>query len=92
MFAWVVGFFRWLLSLFTRKRQPADPMVSGFPPGIQGLSPGLLPGSGPYSPPRDPFSGVRHPRTLRPGGKTAAVAVEEPEEDERLMAVGRMGP
>jgi hypothetical protein len=71
VFAWLVRFFRWLLSLFTRKRQPADPMISGLPPA-----------------PRDPFSGVRHPRTLRPGGKTAAVAVEEPEDDETLMAVG----
>lgn len=30
----------------------------------------------------DPYSGVRHPRTRRPGGRSAAVAVLEPEPEE----------
>ena len=79
MFSWLVRFLRWLLSLFARKRQPAEPMT-----------PGLLPGArGPYKPPRAPSSGVRHPTTHRPSGKSATAAVEEPEDDESLMAVGR---
>jgi len=38
--------------------------------------------------PRDPYSYVRHPLVHRPGGRNAAVALEEPDEDERLMLVG----
>jgi len=39
--------------------------------------------------PRDPYSYVRHPLALRPGGRNAAVALEEPDEDEPLVLVGK---
>jgi hypothetical protein len=39
--------------------------------------------------PRDPYSYVRHPLVQRPGGRNAAVALEEPDEDEPLMLVGK---
>jgi len=38
--------------------------------------------------PRDPYSYVRHPLVQRPGGRNAAVALEEPDEDETLILVG----
>ena len=38
--------------------------------------------------PRDPYSYVRHPLVQRPGGRNAAVALEEPDEEETLMLVG----
>ena len=41
--------------------------------------------------PRDPYSYVRHPLVHRPGGRNAAVALEEPDEDENLSLVGRRG-
>ena len=39
--------------------------------------------------PRDPYSYVRHPLVHRPGGRNAAVALEEPDEEETLLLVGR---
>jgi hypothetical protein len=39
--------------------------------------------------PRDPYSYVRHPLVSRPGGRNAAVALEEPEEEQTLRLVGR---
>jgi hypothetical protein len=71
-------FVRWLLSFFTRRRQPADPMISG-----------LLPDTPlPSDPPRDPYSSVRHPRRHAPSGKSASVAVEEPDDEDLLCVVG----
>jgi hypothetical protein len=80
MFAWLARVFRWLLSLFRwwRKPQPAEPMTPGFLPSAP--SPPPLP--------RDPYSGVRHPRSYRPGGRNAAIAVEEPEDEQSLVLVG----
>jgi hypothetical protein len=74
MFAWLMRLIRWLLSFF-RRRKPID-----------SSAPGLAPGG--YQRPRDPLTGVRHPIARRPGGNTAAVAVEEPDEDEALSLVG----
>ncbi len=39
--------------------------------------------------PRDPYSYVRHPLVHRPGGRNAAIALEEPEEEQPLVLVGR---
>jgi hypothetical protein len=39
--------------------------------------------------PRDPYSYVRHPLVHRPGGRNAAVALEEPDEEETLVLVGQ---
>jgi hypothetical protein len=42
--------------------------------------------------PRDPYSYVRHPLTHQPGGRNAAVALEEPDEDQNLQLIGhRLG-
>jgi hypothetical protein len=38
--------------------------------------------------PRDPYSYVRHPLVHRPGGRDAAVALEEPDEELPLTLVG----
>jgi hypothetical protein len=46
------------------------------------------PPSEPNEAPRDPSSYVRHPLVQRPGGRDAAVALEEPDEEETLMLVG----
>jgi hypothetical protein len=75
MFAWLMRLIRWLVSFF-RRRKPID-----------SATPGLAPGGG-YQRPRDPLSGVRHPIARRPSGNSAAVAVEEPDEDEALRLVG----
>jgi len=76
MFAWLMRFMRWLLSLFRRHK----------PRGAAGL----LGGGGHRRPeqPRDPLAGVRHPVARRPGSNSAAVAVEEPDDDESLTLVG----
>jgi hypothetical protein len=39
--------------------------------------------------PRDPYSYVRQPLVHRPGGRNAAVALEEPDEDLNLTLIGR---
>jgi hypothetical protein len=39
--------------------------------------------------PRDPYSNVRQPLVHRPSGRNAAVALEEPDEDQNLTLVGR---
>ena len=39
--------------------------------------------------PRDPYSYVRKPLVHPPGGRNASVALEEPDEDEQLVLVGR---
>jgi len=39
--------------------------------------------------PHDPYSYVRHPLVHRPGGRNAAVALEEPDEEQPLVLVGR---
>jgi len=44
---------------------------------------------GPNELPRDPYSYVRHPLVHRPGGRNAAIALEEPDEDENLELIGR---
>jgi hypothetical protein len=43
----------------------------------------------PNESPRDPYSYVRQPLVHRPGGRNAAVALEEPEEKESLTLVGQ---
>jgi hypothetical protein len=80
MFAWLMRLIWWLLSIFRRRKT------------IDSSAPGLAPGGGYQRPrdphPRDPLTGVRQPVARRPGGNSAAVAVEEPEEDESLTLVG----
>lgn len=53
---------------------------------LSGASPA---GSGSNEFPKDPYSYVRHPLVHRPGGRNAAVALEEPDEDENLVLIGR---
>ena len=77
MFAWLMRLLRWLLLLFRRRKPTAAP---GFASG------GGYPRRDPR--PMDPLSGVRQPLARRPGGNTAAVAVEEPEDEESLTLVG----
>jgi hypothetical protein len=38
--------------------------------------------------PRDPYSYVRHPLVHRPGGRDAAIALEEPDEEKPLILLG----
>ena len=39
--------------------------------------------------PRDPYSYVRHPLVQRPGGRSSSIALEEPDEDQKLHLIGR---
>jgi hypothetical protein len=43
----------------------------------------------PAEPLEDPYAGVRVPRRGRPGGRSSAVAVREPEPDQFVDAAGR---
>jgi len=43
----------------------------------------------PNESPRDPYSYVRHPLAHRPGGRNAAIALEEPDEEQTLTLVGQ---
>lgn len=47
--------------------------------GLRGLPP---------LPPDDPYVGVREPRRRGPGGRSSAVAVEEPREERSVRAYG----
>ena len=47
---------------------------------------------GPDDASEDPYVGVRHPRGRGPAGRSSAVAVDEPEPDSRVDALGRFGP
>lgn len=42
----------------------------------------------PFSPPDDPYASVREPLRRSPGGRSSAIALEEPEPSRRLGAVG----
>jgi hypothetical protein len=50
--------------------------------GFRGLSP---------LPPDDPYVGVREPRRRGPGGRSGAVAIEEPMEERSVRAQARDG-
>jgi hypothetical protein len=43
----------------------------------------------PFNPPFDPCAAVRQPRPVRPGGRSSAVAVSEPDPPSTVSAVGR---
>ena len=43
----------------------------------------------PFNPPSDPYLAVREPRRQTPGGRSSAVAVEEPPPPSHVRAVGR---
>jgi hypothetical protein len=72
MLSWLRRIIRSLLSFFARKPQPMNPA----PPGP------LAGGPGPRQPPRDPLNPTREPHPRRPFAGSAAVAVEEPDEEE----------
>ena len=62
-------------SMFLRLRQLVARLVGRRPPS-----------SGPT---HDPYAGVREPRRRPPGGRNSAVAVMEPEPDQRVSALGQ---
>jgi hypothetical protein len=43
----------------------------------------------PFNPPADPYAAVREPRPARPGGRSSAVALEEPPPTSTARAIGR---
>jgi hypothetical protein len=43
----------------------------------------------PFNPPSDPYAAVREPRRRSPGGRSSAVAVEEPPPASAVQAIGR---
>ena len=45
-------------------------------------------GDGPRGP-LDPYSYVRHPLVQRPGGRSSSIALDEPDEDQKLHLIGR---
>lgn len=76
MLAWLGRIIRRLFSLF---------LVTGF---VRKRAPGSFRGGwGPRHPPRDPYSRTREPKPRRPPGGRAAVAVDEPDDDETLDVV-----
>jgi hypothetical protein len=58
--------------MFLRLKELAARLLGRMPP---------LPPQWP-GPPEDPYAGVREPKHRRPGGRTSAVAVREPESDQ----------
>ena len=42
-----------------------------------------------FNPPFDPYTAVRQPRPVRPGGRSSAVALREPDPPDTVHAVGR---
>ena len=81
-----------------RRRRAVNHFDAGLTLGGSGLWPqgrglrwrggGSSPRGGGLDQPHDPFSGVRHPNTRRPSGNSAAVEVNEPDEDEALTLIG----
>jgi hypothetical protein len=51
----------------------------------------LLNRPGPSSPPESPCSAVREPRRRNPGGRSATIALAEPEPQNHVRAVGMAG-
>lgn len=43
----------------------------------------------PFNPPSDPYASVREPRVVKPGGRSSAVALNEPEAHAAVKAVAR---
>lgn len=56
-------------------RSPLDALLRGWHP--------------PSEPSSDPFAGVREPHRRKPGGRSSAVALLEPEPPQLVSAVGR---
>jgi hypothetical protein len=96
MFAWLIGAIALGVLLWVLLHHKIGILGSGL--GLDGIrlwTGSRVPrggwgfnGGGGYQRPRDPFSGVRHPNARRPGGNSAAVAVEEPDEEKSLTLVG----
>jgi hypothetical protein len=61
--------------MFLRLKQLAARLVGRWP---------QLPPSSWDAPPEDPYAGVREPKHRRPGGRSSAVAVREPESDQAV--------
>lgn len=60
--------------MFQRVKELAARLLGRLPP---------LPPQWP-GPPEDPYAGVRQPKHRRPGGRSSAVAVREPESDQAV--------
>ena len=73
MLGWFRKLILWLVGLFTGRLAPAAPESSD--------------GHRERRPPRDPYSGVRHPRTQRPSSGSAAAAVAEPDDEDGELVV-----
>ncbi|HKE85905.1 MAG TPA: hypothetical protein VKB50_19230 [Vicinamibacterales bacterium] len=96
MFAWLIGAIALGVLLWVLLHHKIGRLGSGL--GLDGIRLSLgarvprsgrgFNGGGGHHQPRDPFSEVRHPNARRPGGNSAAVAVEEPEEEKSLTLVG----
>ena len=71
--------FEWLKELAARLRRSQPPLAVR----LRRWQP---PASGPLD---DPDCGGREPRRSRPGGRDSAVAVEEPDPQRDVRAVGR---
>jgi len=96
MFAWLIGAIALAVLLWISLHHKRISSLGGL--GLDGIrlwTGSRVPrggsgfnGGGGYQRPRDPFSEVRHPNARRPGGNSAAVAVEEPHEEKPLTLVG----
>ena len=64
-------------------------MTGALSRGLQRLRAWLSSPDRPFDAPEDPYARVREPRRHGPGGRSAAVAVEEPEPPAAVRAHGR---
>jgi hypothetical protein len=46
----------------------------------------------PFGPLEDPYAGVREPRPRKPGGRSSAIALAEPDPPKLVRAVGTLVP
>src|SRR5262245_37281975 len=83
MLSWLWVLIDWILG---RRSSPIQ--LSLQAPNTHGASRNRREGPDPPKRPDDPDSPVRAPRRYGPTGRSASVAVAEPEDDESLVAVG----
>ena len=73
----------WRLAAWLTGRRPPSSGRSPLGELLRGWHP-------PSEPPPDPFAGVREPHRRKPGGRSSAVALAEPEPAQLVNATGRL--
>ena len=84
MLHWLKAIAGWILG-----RRSSLTQLSLQAPNARGVSGNRRHGPDPPTRPHDPESSVRVPRRYGPTGRAASVAVAEPADDERIVAIGQ---